>query len=105
MISTELTLLNMPMQLAAFKQYITEYECVYFVSGKYHTLIFYHNTTAQPYVMIIYTKEKPFPVIYVNYQFDDWSQQNCTINKENIISNNIMKFLEAIRQCKKSDKR
>lgn len=103
MISTELTLLNMPKQLTAFKQYITKYECTYFVSCKYHTLIFYHNITAQPYVMIMWTKEKPFPVIYANYQFDDWSLQNCTINEENIISNNIMKFLEAIRQCKKSN--
>jgi hypothetical protein len=111
MILTEHTIENMHRLLKSFKKYIEKYECSY--SSKngtssltfYHSsLTFYHDGTLMPYIMITVNQDSHYPIIYVNYNADNWNNPNCQLRSENLISNDIKKFIEAIRECKASER-
>lgn len=104
MILTEHTIENMPRLLKSFKKYIEKYECSYLVKYGTSSLMFYHDGTLMPYIMITVNQDSHYPNIYVNYNADNWNNPNCQLRSENLISNDIMKFIEAINECKVSER-
>ena len=101
MINCEQTISEMPAKLKAFKKYIEKYNCTYCARGNVHTLYFYkeHENHYRPYIIVAYTPGDPHTVIYVNYKLDDLSVEDAPIHRENFVTNDMKKFLEAIREC------
>ena len=102
MISTKATLLHMPKKLQAFKKYIEEYICTYFVSSEgNHTIIFYteHEDRYVPYVLLVCDMDSDYVEIYVNKTYEDISGKDAQPVITNLISNDMVKFLEAINKC------
>jgi predicted RNase H-related nuclease YkuK (DUF458 family) len=104
MILTEHTIENMHRLLKSFKKYIEKYECSYSSKNGTSSLTFYHDGTLMPYIMITVNQDSHYPIIYVNYNADNWNNPNCQLRSENLISNDIKKFIEAIRECKASER-
>ena len=102
MIHTASTIEYMPRMLKAFKKYIEKYDCSYSSKNGTSSLIFYHNGSLMPYILIIVNQDSHYPIIYVNYNGDNWNNPNCKLRSENLISNNMKKFIEAIRECEES---
>lgn len=94
----------MPRMLKAFKKYIEKYDCSYLVKYGTSSLIFYHDSTMMPYILITVNQDSHYPIIYVNYNADNWNNPNCQLRSENLISNDIMKFIDAISECKVSER-
>lgn len=102
MLSTELTINTMPTHLKAFRKYIEKYECSYHVTKDgHHGLLFYHKNGGMPYLMVLDRADLKSVIIYANYKGDNWFNEP-KIKEENIISNDMRKFIEAIRECKES---
>ena len=102
MIKTETTLRYMPEKLQAFKKYIEEYICTYFVSSEgNHTIIFYteHEDRYVPYVLLVCDMDSDYVEIYVNKTYDDLGSEDTQPVITNLISNDMVKFLEAINKC------
>lgn len=102
MIKTETTLRYMPEKLQAFKKYIQGYVCTYFVSDEdCHTIIFYKELEEKyiPYVLLLCRPDSNWVEIYVNTTHNDLSTKDASVIKTNLISNDMNKFIEAIRQC------
>ena len=78
MINTDKSVRYMPRNLAAFKRYAETYDCTFFVTTSLHfgelnyALLFYHNETDMPYVLVYVRGEDEAPLIYANYQADNW---------------------------------
>lgn len=104
MIHTKSTIEYMPRMLKAFKKYIEKYDCSYSSKNGTSSLIFYHNSTMMPYILITVKQDSHYPIIYVNYNADNWNNPNCQLRSENLISNDMKKFIEAIRECKVSER-
>ena len=101
MLSTELTVNAMPTRLKAFRKYIEKYECSYRITKDgLHSLLFYYKTGGMPYLMVLDQADLKSVIIYVNYNGENWFNEP-KIKKENIISNDMRKFIEAIRECKR----
>lgn len=107
MISTKATLLHMPKKLQAFKKYIEGYMCSYTVENGMHTVTFYRETdddSYTPYLLLVCEKEDYFVSVYVNKGAEKTSgDYKSNIQVENI-SNDMNKFIEAIRKCVKEEK-
>jgi hypothetical protein len=103
MLNTERTINQMPKLLRAFRKYIEKYECTYWVTpdGMYN-LMFYHKMSDMPYLLVLQQDNSSYPIIYVNSKGDNWYGDTPTIREENLISNDMRKFIEAIRECKES---
>lgn len=102
MIKTDLTMRYMPKKLQAFKKYIEEYICTYFVSSEgNHTIIFYteHEDHYVPYVLLVCDMDSDYVEIYVNKTYDDLGSEDTQPVITNLISNDMVKFLEAINKC------
>ena len=102
MINTQQTIKAMPAKLQAFKKYIEKYECTYCGKGHEHALYFYKSRDGQyiPYVIIVYVPEEyRGVVIYINYALEDLSKLDRPISRKNFATNDMKKFLEAIREC------
>ena len=102
MILTEQTIENMPRLLKSFKKYIEKYECSYSVKYGTSSLMFYHKDSLMPYVYVAVQDDSNFPVIYVNKNADNWSRERCIVRDN--ISNDFNAFIEAIRECKVSER-
>lgn len=101
MISTEKMLTYMPPKLAAFKKYIEEYECSYFITELgTHNIVFYLEDTGLPYVLLIAKNDSKHAEIYANLMHDRLDRPNSVLNHE-LISNDMKLFLQVIRKCKK----
>lgn len=100
MIHTEHTIENMPRLLKSFKKYIEKYECSYKVEHGTSSLMFYHKDSLMPYVYIAAHEDSNYPIIYVNYNADNWSRGRRIIRVN--ISNNFKAFIKAIRECEES---
>lgn len=98
----------MPKKLQTFKKYIEEYICTYFVTSKEnHTIIFYteHEDNYVPYVLLVCNMNSDYVEIYVNKTYDDISGEDAQpVITTNLISNDMNKFIEAIRKCVKEEK-
>lgn len=100
MISTAITLRNMPAKLAAFKQYIERYACTYNEYDGMYSLVFYKHNTEQPYVFVSWNSKRPAAAkIYVNWQEENIFAAEYEVKEENFV-HDMNKFIEAIRQCK-----
>lgn len=102
MINTQQTIKEMPAKLRAFKKYIEKYECTYCDKGNEHALYFYKPRDGQymPYVIVVYVPgESHHVVIYINYELEDLSKPDSPISRKNFATNDMKKFLEAIREC------
>ena len=54
-----------------------------------------------PYLMVLDRADLKSVIIYANYKGENWFNEP-KIKEENIISNDMRKFIEAIRECKES---
>lgn len=107
MIKTETTLRYMPEKLQAFKKYIEEYVCTYFVSDEdMHNIMFYKELEEHyiPYILLLCRPDSEWVEIYVNTTHDDLSKKDAPVITTNLISNDMNKFIEAIRKCVKENK-
>jgi hypothetical protein len=98
----------MPARLQAFRKYIEKYDCAYMVtpSNEFeetgYALIFYHDGSRMPYLMICLHTSSKWATIYVNKYADNWCKENANeipVRKDCIISNDMKAFLEAINEC------
>lgn len=106
MIKTETTLRYMPEKLQAFKKYIEEYVCTYFITDEdCYTIVFYKELENHyiPYVLLLCRPTSNWVEIYVNTTYDDLSKKDAPVITTNLISNDMNKFIEAIRQCVKEE--
>ena len=100
MINSEQTIEYMPSKLAAFKRYINTYECTYTMLHGVPNLVFYHKDDDVPYVVILAGYNANEATIFVNTAHE--RQVIVDMQPENIIKHDMLKFIEAIRECKRS---
>lgn len=104
MINTQETIKILPPKLRGFKKYIEKYECSILFGDNFESasLIFYHKSDKIPYVIVTQKVDSDYALIYVNREHEDLTKDDAKPKIENLITNDMEKFIMAIRECVES---